>query len=99
MGSLEVDPPEGADVLFATAGADDEELSVLATGDGGPTVVAVWDLADNFCVDGLGARSGLESEIKPQRTSDSGGGACFEEASARVIHRNRMSFGWAGCRR
>lgn len=99
MGSLEVDPPEGADVLFATAGADDEELSVLATGDGGPTVVVVWNLADNFCVEDLSDGSSLESEIKPQRTSDSGGGARFEEASARVIHRKRMSFGWAGCRR
>lgn len=82
MGSLQIDPSEGADVLLPSSRAHDEKLPVFAAGHGGPTMVTVWELTNNFGVDDLRGRRSVEVRIETQRACDSGRGACLKKASA-----------------
>jgi hypothetical protein len=61
---LEVDSSEGTNVLITATRANDNKLSVLASGQGGPSMVAIWELADNSRIEDFGGRRGLEVQIK-----------------------------------
>ncbi|MBT6399954.1 MAG: hypothetical protein HOK04_09215, partial [Verrucomicrobia bacterium] len=44
--------------------ANDEKLSVFASGQGRPAMVAIWELADNARIEDFGGGRGLEVQIK-----------------------------------
>lgn len=48
VGSLKINPPEGADMLFPAPGANHEKLAVGSSGQGWPTVIEMWQLTDGF---------------------------------------------------
>lgn len=91
VGSLEFDPAEGTDMLFPATGANDQKLTVGASGQGWPALIEIWQVADGFCFkEGRGGR-GLKLQVEAEGAGKPQSGGVSKKVPSREGHLERMS--------